>query len=175
MIAKTTGECTISCFITAFLVTCLVIVAIPACSAMAAKSGTAPDDSGTTSRGSYVLLYMETPGITAQFFLLIAMVKFRQPVKKDSEVFLMNDILKHGMVCLCLLSFAVLFTSTFVVANHALTQTQCIKSNILGYEDPGMPCLEHCELGCEPGHWYTGLCRLSCEIGCGPFPSQFPI
>lgn len=88
----------------------------------------------------------------------------------------MNVILKHGMVFLCLLSFAVLFTSTFVVANHALTQTQCIKfSNFLGFEDPGMTCIEHCELDCEPGHWYSGLCRMVCLIGCGPFPSQFPI
>lgn len=89
----------------------------------------------------------------------------------------MNDILKHGEVCLCLLSFAVLFTSTLVVANHAVAQPQCIQSSkFLEDEEPDdMPCLEHCELGCEPGHWYTGLCRRSCEIGCGPFPSQFPI
>jgi hypothetical protein len=35
-------------------------------------------------------------------------------------------------------------------------------------------CIDECEAECEPGHWYSGLCRGICIMGCSPeYPGMY--
>lgn len=88
----------------------------------------------------------------------------------------MKGEMKQSVVCLCLLLFAALFISTFVVAaGNAATRPQCIASSAIeGLQDPGISCLEQCDAECEPGHWYSWLCRGFCVMGCSGVPPDFP-
>lgn len=82
---------------------------------------------------------------------------------------------KQYIACLCLFLFTGIFSSAFAVAGNAATQTQCITlSNAAELQDPGISCTDQCEAECEPGHWYSGLCRGVCMLGCSRIPPDFP-
>ena len=88
---------------------------------------------------------------------------------------MMNGEMKQYVVCLCLILFAGLFTSTFVVTGHTSPQLQCIASSAaMGLQDTGISCSEQCDAECEPGHWYSWLCRGVCVLGCSGMPPEFP-
>jgi hypothetical protein len=48
------------------------------------------------------------------------------------------------------------------------------RSNAAGLQDSGISCIDQCDKACEPGHWYSWLCRAVCIMGCSPVPPDFP-
>lgn len=88
---------------------------------------------------------------------------------------MMKGEMKHYTVCLCLLLFAGIFTGSFGITGNTATESHCITpSNAAKLQDPGIFCIERCETECEPGHWYSGLCRGLCILGCSSIPPDFP-
>ena len=80
---------------------------------------------------------------------------------------MMKGVVKQCIVCLCLFLFAGIFTSTFIVAVDTATHPHCISSSNAGvFQGSGINCFDQCDAECEPGHWYSWLCRGLCILGC---------
>lgn len=71
---------------------------------------------------------------------------------------------KPQVLCLCLLVLSGLFMMTYAGARDTAAQLHSTP----GSEISGTTCIDHCLAACEPDHWYTGLCRGICILGCSP-------
>lgn len=81
----------------------------------------------------------------------------------------------HYLVFLCLVVFAGFFTNTVWAAGNIVTQPHCMpSSHCTAHQNFANSCIDQCIAECEPGHWYTGLCRGVCILGCSQIPPDFP-
>jgi len=75
----------------------------------------------------------------------------------------------QNILCLCLFLSAGILTSTFAGTADTITQQQCLTpSNDAVFPANDGNCFDRCEEECKPGHWYSGLCRFFCRLGCTP-------
>lgn len=81
---------------------------------------------------------------------------------------------KYALAVLCLIVSAGFFASASGFAAKTMMQPQCA-SSANGVTGPGnsVSCIDQCVTQCEPGHWYTGLCRGVCILGCSPIPPEY--
>lgn len=89
----------------------------------------------------------------------------------EPVLFLKNGILKRLIVCLILLSCAGTLLGAAAAQSDMTMQTEgTANMNPANIGGSYSTCSDVCQAHCEPGCWYTDLCRDVCEIKCFPPP-----